>query len=65
MKGKRRQQYRTERGRCSVCRLPVSVVVLSSTSKVAEQHPKPQVTDQLGCRGSGAVALDIFAAGPS
>lgn len=76
MKAKRRQ-FRTERGRCSVCRRPVTVVVLSTTSKVAEQHPLPTFTtvkktgeviregDLLGCRGSGAVALDIFAEGPS
>ena len=64
MKAKRRGA-RTERGRCSVCRRPVTVVVVSATAKIAEQHPKPTPEDQLGCRGSGAVALSIFEEGPS
>jgi len=62
---KTRRGYRTERGRCSVCRHPVTVVVLSATAKVAEQHPRPTPANLLGCRGSGAVALSIFEEGPS
>jgi len=62
---KAKRRVRTERGRCSVCRHPVTVVVLSATSKIAEQHPKPTPTNLLGCRGSGAVALSIFEEGPA
>lgn len=78
-----RRKLARERGRCSVCRLAVEVVVLSPTTKIAPQHPRPRFEvvksktfetvrpgfptqeNLLGCRGSGAIALDIFAAGPS
>lgn len=72
-----KRRIRTDRGRCCVCRQLVTVVLLSNEARVAEQHPKPQVEridmktgeqlqpgNLLGCRGSGAIALDRFAEGP-
>jgi hypothetical protein len=60
-----RARIRRERGRCSACRLVVEVVVLSPTARIAPQHPRPTSQNLVGCRGSGAVALDIFAEGPT